>query len=267
MSSNGPLNFDPPQVIGVLDPSLDPEGYIPYPLLSKGIDVVVPLWPSHATQPGERDKLIVRFEQTGQRPVEIINIYLPADMKPEFVIHIGPMYLLSDGVGELWYEVYDTADHPTFSNRRKLTIDHAVIPINLKPATFRDVDGSGYVNCSTSPAIWTGIWVLIPPLPGFKVGDRCEVLWRGYSSLNISGVEITRARWKDLRPSLSSQDIQSGYSLTVQPYKPHIEPMVNNASASVLYRIFRGARLVGSSELAFLRIDRTVPGQSIPCGP
>lgn len=267
MSSNGPFNYESPQVIGVLDPSLDPEGYIPYPLLSKGIDVVIPLWPSHATQPGERDKLIVRFEQTGQIPVEIINIYFPADMKPEFIIRIDPMYLLNDGVGELWYEVYDSADHPTFSNRRKLTIDHTVIPVDLKGATFRDADLWGYVNCSTSPAIWTGIWIMIPPLTAFQVGDSCEVLWRGYSSLNASGVEMTRVRWKNFRPSLSLQDIQNGYSLTVQPYEPHIEPMVNKASASVLYRIFRGARLVGSSELALLKIDRLVPGEIIPCGP
>ncbi|WP_236187816.1 hypothetical protein [Pseudomonas pharyngis] len=266
MSSSGPLNFNPPQVIGVLDHSLDPEGHIPYELLSEGIDVVVPLWPSYATKPGERDKLIVRFEKNDQAPVEIIKEYLPADIQPEFVIHIGPEYLLNDGVGQLWYEVYDTADHLSCSDPRNLTIDHTPIADELDEADFRDATIWGYVNCDTDPPIWEGIRVDIPPLNNFKIGDRCETLWRGYRSLNGSGVEFVRARWKDVRKSLSAEDIERGYGLTVLPYEPHIKPMDDQCSATIVYRIFRGDRLVGISKLAVLKIDRVISGDGF-CGP
>ncbi|WP_192561171.1 hypothetical protein [Pseudomonas gozinkensis] len=267
MSVSGPLNFKPPQVIGVLDHSQDPEGHVPSELLPQGLDVVVPLWPSYATQPGDRDKLVVRYEQVGQIPVVIINEYLPADIKPEFVIHIEPKYLLSDGVGKLWYEVYDTADHPSFSDHRNLTIDHSPVRDDLEMVTFRDADPWGTVHCFTEPAIWTGIWLVIPALTGSKVGDRCEVTWRGYGPSSSGSVEIPRTRWENIRQSLSDQDVKTGYSLTVNPYVPHIEPMVANASATVIYRIFRGARLVGMSKVATLKISRMLAGDPVPCGP
>ncbi|MFD2883769.1 hypothetical protein ACFS4T_17835 [Pseudomonas lini] len=57
-------------------------------------------------------------------------------MKPEFIIHIGPEYLRNNGQGELWYELLDTADNPSFSIRRRLTIDHTPIKVDLEEAAF-----------------------------------------------------------------------------------------------------------------------------------
>ncbi|WNF58293.1 hypothetical protein [Pseudomonas sp. SG20052] len=267
MAPNKPLTFDAPKVEGVEDPDVDPEGYIPLPLLLTGIDVVVPLWDEPATKPGERDIMTVRFEQPGQRPVVIENIYTPADMKPEFIIHIGPEHLVNDGVGELWYEVLNTADNPSYSYRRKLTIDHAPVLIDLEEADFLYTDLWGNYNCDTEPPIWLGIHVVIPPLTLFRVGDRCEVTWRGYSTLNGSGVEIVSARWINVRQNLSVTEIREGYPLVVQPYDIHIAPMVKNSSATLVYQVYRGARLVGVSKTALVKIDRIIVGVELPCGP
>lgn len=267
MAPDKPLVFDAPKVNGVADPAVDPEGYIPLPLLLTGIDVVVPLWDEPATGPGERDIMTLRFEIPGQRPVRIENTYTPTDIKPEFIIHIGPEHLINDGVGELWYEVLNTADNPSFSLRRRLTIDHTPVPEDLDEATFPHANSWGYLNCSTLPPLWDGVTVNIPALTGFKVGDRCEVLWRGYSSLNGSGPEIPSARKNISHPSLSDQDIREGYALLVEPYDTHIKPMVNKASATIVYSIYRGARLVGYSSAALVKIDRIVPGEELPCEP
>ncbi|WP_223484219.1 hypothetical protein [Pseudomonas sp. A-RE-19] len=270
MAATGPLTFNAPKVNGVADPDVDPEGHIPLELLRTGIDVVVPLWPEPAKDPGERDILTVRFEQPGQEPVKIENTYLPEDMKSEFIIHIVPEYLQNNGVGELWYDLLDSADNPSFSFPRKLTIDHTPIPSDLKEAEFPHANKEGYLNCDTDPPLWDGVTIKIPALSGFNVGDRCEVLWKGYSSLNGSGPEISGTRKNVIRPNLTDQDVREGYSLVIEPYDPHIKPMVDNASATVGYKVYRGMKLVGESKVAVVKIDRIIPGEDgkdLACGP
>lgn len=266
MSSQVPLVFAAPKVIGVEDADVDPDGHIPLDLLLAGIEVVVPLWPSHATRPGERDLLTVYFEQSGQPLVEIENSYSAADIQPEFVIPVPASALQVNGVGELWYRVLDSADHPSFSLRRNLTIDHSPVPVDLAPVHFTDANFFGYLNCQTDPPLWDGVRVSVPPLTGFKAGDRVELTWRGYQSLNGTGVEYESARKEDIRASISDTDIRDGYSVVIEPYDIHIKPMFNKASALVMYRVFRGRRLVGVSEEKFVKIDRIISG-SETCEP
>jgi len=267
MSKKRPLNFKPPKVIGVEDADIDPDGYIPLHLLLAGIDVVVPLWPSYATLPDDRDLLTVYFQQPGQPPVEIESTYTPVDIKPQFIIHIGAQHLQVNGVGQLWYVVLDTADHPSVSERRNLTIDHTPIPNDLERPDCADKNFDGYLNCSTDPPLWEGVRVSVPPLTGFKPGDRVELLWRGYNSLNGSGVEYVRARKKHIRARLTEADIKDGYALLIEPYEVHIQPMVAKASAVIQYRVFRGRRLVGISRNELVKIDRIEAGEEYPCGP
>lgn len=264
MALNKPLTFDAPKVLGVADPVVDPEGQIPNDLLLKGIDVVVPLWPEPAKDPGERDILTVFFEQPGEPLVTIQNTYYPDDMKPEFIIHIGPEYLRINGVGELWYGILNSADNPSNSFPRRLTIDHAG---DLEEADFEHATKWGYLNCETDPPLWEGVTVNIPALAGFNVGDRCEVRWRGFSTLNGSGTEFISAKKTVIRPALSEQDIREGFSLVIEPYETHIKPMVKNASATVVYSVYRGAKRVGKSKTAVVKIDRIKPGEEFPCEP
>ncbi|CEL29491.1 hypothetical protein [Pseudomonas fluorescens] len=267
MSNQGPLDFKPPSVNGVEDPDLDPDGYIPLDLLLAGIEVVVPLWPSHATGPDDRDLLTVYFDQPGQPLIKIENIYKAADIKPQFVIPINASHLQVNGQGKLWYELLDTADHRSKSEPRTLTIDHAPVPMTLTPPGFLYLNLNGYLNCFTQPPIWDGIFVTVPPLTGFNPGDRLELQWRGYSSLNGSGAEYVRARKKIVKPALSDEDIRQGFKVIVAPYDVHIKPMAKNSSAVVRYRILRGRRLVGVSKIGVAKIDRKLPGHDLLCGP
>ncbi|MHC8377398.1 hypothetical protein ACYZT3_15660 [Pseudomonas sp. MDT1-16] len=264
MALNKPLTFDAPKILGVADPDVDPEGHIPIELLLKGIDVVVPLWPEPAKDPGERDILTVSFEQPGEPLVSIQNTYEPDDMKPEFIIHLSPEYLKINDVGALWYEVHNIADNPSNSFPRRLTIDH---PGTLEEADFVHATKWGYLNCDTVPPLWDGVTVNIPALAGFNVGDRCEVLWRGFSTLNGSGSEFISAKKTVIRPALSEQDIHEGFSVVIEPYETHIKPMVKNASATVVYTVYRDAKRVGKSKTATVKIDRIEPGEEFPCEP
>jgi hypothetical protein len=256
--------FAAPKVVGIPDEDIDPDGNIPIPLLLTGIKVIVPLWPQPAKDPGERDVLTVVLEQAGHAPVRISNTYYPQDMQPEFLILIGPEHLKNNGECLLRYELLDTADNPANSHNRKLTIDHTPVPVDLDEATFTDRNDSGYLNCKTARPFKDGVRVEIPPLRGFRPGDRCEVLWRGYDSLNGSGVEFVRARKLIIRPAISEQDIREGYALVIEPAEIHVKPLVNDDSAIIVYSVYRGAKLVGKSKTAIVKIDRVRPG-SDPC--
>ena len=134
MAGNTPLDYETPSVIGVLDADIDPQGHIPPSLLSTGIQVVVPLWPEPAKEPGEYDTLTMCYDQDGQDSVRIINTYKPEDMKPEFLIRLGPEHLKNNGVGQLWYELANSAGNPSKSFERSLTIDHTSLR-SLPPIT------------------------------------------------------------------------------------------------------------------------------------
>lgn len=261
--------YEPPKVIGVADPDVDPAGNIPYELLLKGIDVVVPLWKNYASKPDERDILVVFFEQPELElpPVRIESIYLPADIKPEFIIHISPKYLQHNGPGNLWYEVFDTANNPAYSFRRTLTIDHTPVQTDLPAAEFPHADKYGYLNCTTEPPLWNGVTVKFPPLPSFEVGDVFNIFWSAYTSLNGSGLQLTRARKVIKHDILTEEDLRNGFVEVVTPYDIHIKPMVSNASALVSYKVYRGSRLIGKSKVGLVRIDRVIPGEELPCGP
>ncbi|MGF6317282.1 hypothetical protein [Pseudomonas frederiksbergensis] len=262
--------YNPPKVIGVADPDIDPAGNIPYELLLTGIDVVVPLWTDYASEPGERDILYVCFEQPAleQDPVRIETICLPENMKPEFKIHIGPEYLLHNGPGNLWYEVYDSADNPAYSFRRTLTIDRTPVPTDLPVAEFPHAK-DGYLNCETQPPMWEGVTVKIPSLTSFEVevGDVCNIYWSAYISHNGSGLQITKARKKIEHKISTEEELRNGFVEVVAPYDIHIKPMINNASALVGYEVYRGARQVGKSIVGLVRVDRIIPGEELPCGP
>jgi hypothetical protein len=274
MAPTQPLVFASPKVIGVLDADVDPDGHIPYDLLITGIDVVIPLWPEPAVMPGERDILTVFFEQPGQALVQIVNIYLPADMRPEFIIHIGPEFLRNDGVGELWYELLNSADNPSFSFRRRLTIDHSPVNENLPEAKFPQATFHGYFNCEMILQLKDGAVINIPPLTGFAIGDRCEVVWRGFKSPNGSNPdpenddqEIADAKKEITRTIETDKDLLEGFSVVIAPYDIHVKPMVSNASAVVRYSMYRGTRVLGISKPGLVRIDRKIPGEEEPCEP
>jgi hypothetical protein len=259
------LVYDAPKVVGVADD--DPDGHIPLELLLTGIEVVVPIWPKQSPD-GRQDTLIVYMKRGGAVVFRCEQTYATPIAEREFVIPIGPEYLTADGVVEVSYQTRNYVHNPSNSQVRKLTIDHMPVVRDLKEVTYPQVSFDGYLNCETQPPIWKGIEIAVPPLPAFvRSGDACRVEWIGYLSLNGSGMPIDRTYKLINKSSLTETEINEGFSVVVEPFVPHIEPMIEKASAIATYSIYRGLKLIGTSEKGLVKIDRVVTGEELPCGP
>jgi hypothetical protein len=259
------LVYNPPKVVGVADD--DPDGHIPLELLLTGIEVVVPIWPVQSPD-GRQDTLIVQMRRGTIIEFNWRQTYTTPIAEREFVIPIGPEYLTTDGVVEVFYQTRNYVQNTSNSLPRKLTIDHLPVVRDLKAVTYPKANLHGYLNCKTKPPIWTGIEIEVPPLPAFvQSGDRCEVEWIGYLSPNGSGAAIGRTYKKIIKSSLTQAEIDKGFSVVVEPFVPHIEPMINKASAITTYSIYQGLKLIGTSKKGLVRIDRVVTGEDLPCGP
>ncbi|ROM70577.1 hypothetical protein BK653_01410 [Pseudomonas brassicacearum] len=258
------LEYDSPTVVGVDEN--DPDGYIPLNLLQTGIEVRIPVWPL-PSPPGKTDTLIVEMKRNGIVEFSSTTYHLTPISETEFFISIGPQYLITDGVVEVSYTTKNYLQNPHPSFPRTLTIDHTPIPSNLTEVKFPAANLSGYLNCTTQPPIWEGVEVKVPPLPGFcRPGDICAVEWLGYQSLNDSGPPIP-ATYKRINTTLTALQITNGFSVTIEPFRPHLEPMINKASALANYTLYRGSRRIGISAKNGVKIDRIIPGESQPCGP
>lgn len=259
-----------PRVQGV--PESDPDGFIPEELLLTGITVIVPIWrgqspPAPIGKPPHFDTLLVEMKRDDVVVFSTSTAHEVPIADLEFHIDIGPEHLTTDGVVEVMYTVINFVENESYSFPRRLTIDHIGIPRDLKLVSFPAGGDRVSLNCDSQPPIWEGVEVAVPALPDFvQVGDRCEVHWAGYLTPNGHGAPIDTTLLTIDRPLLNAEDISNGFSVTVEPYRPYIEPMVNAASATALYKIYRGTRLIGLSPRRMVKIDRTVPGQP-PCGP
>lgn len=257
--------YDPPTVVGVDEN--DPEGYIPFELLQRGIEVRVPIWPFSAG-PGEVDELVVEMKRGGVVEFRSTTQHPGPIAETEFFIFIAPSYLVNDGVVQVSYMTYNNVGNPHPSDPRTLTIDHTPIPLDLVKVDFPAKNLYGYLNCDTQPPIWEGVEVKVPPLPTFcKVGDICRVEWIGYQSLNGSGPPIASTYKNIEKILLTDQEIRNGFSVTIEPFRPHLEPMQKNASALANYILYRGGKKIGASVKGLVKIDRILPGELRPCGP
>ncbi|MCG6574459.1 hypothetical protein EGM97_07045 [Pseudomonas sp. AF32] len=256
--------YDSPTVVGVDEN--DPDGYIPLDLLQTGIEVRIPVWPLQSP-PGNTDTLIVEIKRNGIVEFSSTTHYPTPISETEFFISVGPQYLITDGVVEVSYTTRNYLGNPHPSFPRTLTIDHTPIPLDLTEVEFPAANLFGYLNCATQPPIWQGVEVKVPPLPGFcRPGDTCAVEWIGYQSLNGSGPPIA-ATYKRVDTLLTALEITHGFSVTIEPFRPHLEPMIDKASALANYTLYRGSRRIGASVKRAVKIDRMIPGESQPCGP
>ena len=258
------LAYDPPTVVGVDEN--DPDGYIPLELLQTGIEVRIPIWPLPSPS-GKIDTLIVEMKRNGVVEFTSTTFHQNPISETEFFIPIGPQYLTVDGVVEVSYTTINYVGNTHPSDPRKLTIDHTPIPLRLPEVEFPAANLHGYLNCTTQPPIWLGVEVKVPPLPSFcRPDDICAVEWVGYQSLNGSGPPINTT-YKRIDTRLTALEISNGFSVTIEPFRPHVEPMINNASAVANYTLYRGTRKIGASVRRAVKIDRVIPGESQPCGP
>ncbi|EJM15851.1 hypothetical protein PMI21_03193 [Pseudomonas sp. GM18] len=259
-STGGGVLAEVIKVDGV-DPG-DIDGHIPLSQLQNGTTARVPRWPNYSVNPDNPDRLKVFFEQDGVKTTIHDQPYTPINLI-EILIPLSVALLSQDGVAWLSYIVNDSDSNPDIAPPRKLTIDHTQLPVRKLPeAKFLNATLWGYWNCLTRPVLSGGGWIhILPQLIG-RPGDRCVLEWRGYRSLN--GVNEVQEAYGSFSKDLSAEDNSKGFDMLI-PFPKHIKSLEKNASAVVIYRFYRTGRLVAESEPALVKIDRALPGESLPC--
>lgn len=239
----------------------DVNGHVPFDLLQKGTRIIIPLWPDF----GVKDELWVMWRQDGVETRIFFEIYDPPASTPFIYFPLTPQQMSASGEALIYYRIWKRGGgNPDDSPERKLTIDHTPLLVLDEPR-FPHATLWGYLNNKTIPPLVQGVTVIVPPTINKALpNDRAEVQWQGYYSLNGSGPPVagTLGSWNK---TLSQTDISNGYTVII-PFDPHVRLLVDNDSALVVYRLFRGGRLIGESKKGLVKIDRVTPGESWPSG-
>ncbi|MCU1750311.1 hypothetical protein [Pseudomonas sp. 6D_7.1_Bac1] len=254
-----------------VDPN-DPEGNIPLDKLLNGTIARVPRWENYSSDPANPDHLRVYWEQNGVKSLIHDGFYTPVDVL-EIEVPISAAQMSTDGIAWLSYEVNDADVNPDPAPPRKLTIDHTQVPVQeLKEAQFPHATLWGYLNCATRPPLSSGVTVKIPAQTFGRPDDLCLMEWQGYEALNAK-VPIG-GTFGEFQKLLNTEDILNGFELVV-PFAKYVKDIkffdderkkdVFTGSALVIYRYYRGGRLVGESTPALVKIDRVLSGEVLPC--
>lgn len=249
-----------PLIVNGVDKN-DPDGHVPLELLLKGTLIIIPLW----ADPGINDQLVVTWLQ-GNFETTLFDDTLRARINDPFIeVPLSPQQMSMDGIAFVQYKVWKRGGgNSDDSPLRKLTIDHTPLLMMEEPE-FPHATLWGYLNNNTVPPLTQGVTVFVPPSRNIALAeDVNEVHWTGYSSLNGSGnpVQGTEGVWSK---QLNSNDIERGYSQTI-PFEKYVRPLIDNDSAVVVCRLFRGSRLIAESSKGLVKIDRVIPGENGPYG-
>lgn len=272
-NSSSPLLAEPPTVDDV--PDSDPDGNVPAKVLINGGTARVPRWPNYADQPEKSDELTVYWVQGGITTPIYKQVKDGPITEIEFEIPLDASFFSNDGIAFLYYSARAVKPFPgnkVDSYEKKLTIDRSIIPLPvLLEPIFPDATIWGYLNCDTGRPIWDGIFVLIP-FQGFKKGDICESVWKGFSVLNADEDYYVDGTLGEFSYTLTEEDERNveGFELPPIPFVPHSKPLIDKCSGSVVYKIKRGGDYIGESEVGYVKIDRIKSGRfgvRVICGP
>ncbi|MHA6575868.1 hypothetical protein [Pseudomonas yamanorum] len=127
------------------------------------------------------------------------------------------------------------------------------------------------LNCLSIPPLWDHIPIVVPPNSALRENDVVILNWMGYTEIWGGGQPLPDTA-EPLIHSLTSDEARSGYTFKLDNYLEKIAPIKSedpnspSSSAHVAYTVWRGGRLIGSSRLYYVRIDRRRPG-GLYCGP
>lgn len=160
---------------------------------------------------------------------------------------------------------YTTSNGVNLQHARVTEVDVSIVLIeDLKAPTFPHATKFGYLNCCSVPRLWEGVTVHIEGSVHFAANDRIEMTWQGCDSLNgtnpIPGVTDTFTK------TLNATEAANGFDIVVLPYESLIEPMIDNASATAQYELFKADGGYGRSEMDFVKIVRKLPSGQV-CSP
>jgi hypothetical protein len=151
-----------------------------------------------------------------------------------------------------------------------VTVD-VVAPLVLQRVEYPSANLNGFINCDSEPAMWNNIPIRILPEAAFREDDDLVVEWQGYEEFAGGGKPITSTA-DTLTHRLTKEDVEKGYTFKQSNYDDKIKPIKSpdphsqGSSVSVIYTLWRKTKVIGSSRLRYVKIDRKRAG-NIYCGP
>lgn len=240
-------NSDTPNKLTVLDHGLDAIATLTLYDDPQPLETLEIFW-------GDIDQPVARYEvATGDTSGKLISLDIPWDaIKLDLNNRELPVYYVtSNGVNE--------------QDARVTEVDVSIVLIEgLKEPTFPNATLFGYLNCCAVPRLWEGVTVHIDGSVHFAANDRIVMTWQGCDSLNgtspIPGVTDTFSK------TLNAAEAANGFDIVVLPYETLIAPMIDNASGTAQYELFKTDGSYGRSALDFVKIVRRMPSGEI-CSP
>jgi hypothetical protein len=139
-----------------------------------------------------------------------------------------------------------------------------VVITDLDEPGFPHAGKHGVLDCCSSPRLWEGVTVHIPPHGSFTAKDDVVIYWQGCRGLN--GTDPIADAYAEFTKTLSTEDAAKGFDWVVSDYEKLIAPMVDNGSALVYYILNKQDGSIGKSLPEFVIINRTMPSGEV-CSP
>jgi hypothetical protein len=159
---------------------------------------------------------------------------------------------------------YTTSNGVNLQQSRVTTVKVMVVTLDdLPEPDFPDADKWGYINCDDNP--WDGIKHKITFINNrFAKGDVITLYWQGYR--NFNNTDPIPETYGEFEHEVNDADIINGFTIiTVLPYRPYIEPILEGAGGA-FYTLTKRDGQFGTSPTGIVKITRVRPG-SPPCEP
>ncbi|MGY2364373.1 hypothetical protein ACW9IO_17625 [Pseudomonas azotoformans] len=220
------------------------------------------------------DQVLMYFSDKNALPTG-----MPTLISPPLVSSTGPIFVdvprevFRSYPGALWlfcfYRLKDRADNvnPLFSQVAQVGLQTDLPPITYRSPRFPQSEShpSRFMTCSTLPAIWFGVEVLIEPDTNILHGDLITMRFQGYGQYpdqnpDPNTVETLTHYWDGVADA-------SGYLFRILDVERVIRPLKDSAGGEASFMVRRNGIDIGRSSSRFVPFDRVVPVSPKPPSP
>ncbi len=166
---------------------------------------------------------------------------------------------LNDGPAYIFFRLFDETGNfmATWSIGLPFTVSLGTTiptPVATLPAPqVQHTLTNGYLNCSSTPTVMTGVRWLIAAHSEIRVNDQVKCVWQGFDTNywaqpNASVVFRQTLTW-------GAANITTGAIVNVDSFNQTLFPLRNFASATFTYEVWRGGVKVAESLSGRVRVD------------
>ncbi|WP_395607735.1 hypothetical protein [Pseudomonas sp. B22129] len=166
---------------------------------------------------------------------------------------------LNDGTAYIFFRLFDETGNfmATWSVGLPFTVSlGATIPTPVATLPAPVVQHSlrnGYLTCSSTPTVMTGVRWLIAAHSDIRVNDQVRCVWQGFDKNNWAEPNANVVFRQTL--TWGQANITTGAVVNVDSFNQTLFPLRNFASATFTYEVWRGGVKVADSLPGRVRVD------------